>query len=108
MVLTSQVRRGSLPKHRSVELASNQLLLITVGEGAQLRWWSTIPDPRILRAERPGPDGTLTGEVIFQKSIEFTVHIPDDSGAAELRLYHPRWTGEEFIPVLITTIPLSN
>ena len=108
VVLTSQVRRGSLPKHRSVELASNQLLMITVGEGAQLRWWSTIPDPRILRAERPGPDGTLTGEVVFQKSIEFTIHIPDDNGALELRLYHPRWTGEEFIPVLITTIPLSN
>ena len=44
VVLTSQVRRGSLPKHRSVELASNQLLMITVGEGARLRWWSTIPD----------------------------------------------------------------
>ena len=108
VVLTSLVRRGSLPRHRSVELASDQLFMLTVGEGAQLRWWSTMPDPRILRAEKPGPDGTLTGEVIFQKSIEFTVNIPDDNGAVELRLYHPRWTGQEFVPVLIATIPLSN
>jgi hypothetical protein len=108
VVRTSQVRRGSLPKHRSVELASDQLLILTVGEGNRLRWWSTVPDPRILRAERPGPDGTLTGEVIFQKSIEFTVSIPDDNGAVELRFYHPRWTGQEFVPLLITTIPLSN
>lgn len=108
VVLASQVRRGSLPKHRSFELATDQLLMLTVGEGALLKWWSTISDPRILRAERPGPDGTLTGEVIFQKSIEFTVNIPDDNGAVELRFYHPRWTGQEFVPVLITTIPLSN
>ena len=108
VVLNSQVRRGSLPRHRSVELASDQLLMLTVGEGAQLKWWSTMPDPRILRAERPGPNGTLTGEVIFKKSIEFTVNIPDDNGAVELRLYHPSWTGQEFVPVLITTISLSN
>ncbi|HTG91947.1 MAG TPA: hypothetical protein VL866_05135 [Pyrinomonadaceae bacterium] len=108
VVRSSQVRRGSLPKHRSLELASDQLLLLTVGEGDRLRWWSTIPDPRILRAERPGPDGTLTGEVIFRPSLSFTVNIPDDEDAVELRLYHPRWSGQEFVPVLISTISIRN
>jgi hypothetical protein len=67
-----------------------------------------MPDPRILRAERPGPDGVLTGEVIFQKSVNFTLNIPDDSAAVEVRLYHPRSTGQEFIPILISSMPLNN
>jgi hypothetical protein len=107
-VLTSQVKQGSLPKHRSFELATDQLLLVTVDEKSRLRWWSTLPDPRVLRAERPGPNGTLTGEVIFQSSLNFSLNIPDDDAAVELRLYHPQWNGQEFNLVLISKLPLTN
>ena len=105
---SSDVKQGGLPKHRSFELASDQLLIVTVDQQSRLRWWTTMPDPRILRAERPGPDGLLTGEVIFQKGVNFTLNIPNDSAAVELRLYHPRSTGQEFVPVLISSIPLTN
>jgi hypothetical protein len=108
LVLGSQLRQGSLPKHRSLELASDQLLMITVDDGSRLRWWSMMPDPRILRAERPGPNGPLVGEVIYQKSIDLTVNIPDDNGAVQLRFYHPRWTGDQFLLVLISTISLKT
>ena len=107
-VKSSEVKRGSLPKHRSFELATNQLVLLTVDEGSRLRWWSIMPDPRILRAERPGPNGTLTGEVLFQSKVDFAVNVPNDSTAVELRLYHPQWTGQEFELVLISKIPLTN
>ena len=91
-----------------MELASDHLLVLTVSDGPRLRWWSLIPEPRILRSESPGPNGQLTGEVIYQSSVDFTVNIPDDAEAVELRFYHPRWTGEDFVPVLINTIPLKN
>jgi hypothetical protein len=104
----SEVKRGSLPKHRSFELASDQLLLLTVDERSGLRWWSTIPDPRILRSEGPGPNGSMTGEVFFQSNVDVTVNIPNDSAAVELRLYHPHWTGQEFELVLISKVPLPN
>ena len=105
---SSTIKEGSLPRRRSFQLTSDQLLIITVDNQSRLRWWFTIPDPRILRAEGPGPDGVLTGEVIFQKSVNFTLHIPNDSAAVELRMYHPRWTGQEFIPVLISSMPLNK
>ena len=107
-VRSSVVKQGSLPRHRSFELASDQILMMTVDAQSRLRWWSTIPDPRVLRAERPGPDGVLTGEVIFLKTVNFTLNIPDDSAAVELRLYHPRSTGQEFVPVLISSMPLTK
>ena len=107
-VRNSVVKQGGLPRRRSFELASDQLLVITVDDQSRLRWWSTIPDPRILRAERPGADGVLTGEVIFQKTANFTLNIPDDSAAVELRLYHPRSTGQGFVPVLISSMSLTK
>jgi hypothetical protein len=107
-VKSNEVKRGSLPRHRSFELATNQLVLLTVDERSRLRWWSMMPDPRILRAEGPGPNGTLTGEVLFQSTVDFTVNIPNDSAAVELRLYHPQWTGQEFELVLISKLPLTN
>lgn len=107
-VRSSEVKQGTLPKRRSFQIASDQLLIVTVDHQSRLRWWSTIPDPRILRAERPGPNGLLTGEVIFQKSVHFTLNIPADSAAVELRLYHARATGQELVPVLISSMPLNN
>ena len=107
-VRSSAVKQGTLPRRRSFELAADQLLIITVDDRARLRWWSTIPDPRILRAERPGPDGVLTGEIIFQKTVNFTLNIPDDSAAVELRLYHPRSNGQELVPVLISSMTLTK
>lgn len=104
---SSVVKQGSLPKRRSFQLASDHLLIVTVDKQSRLRWWSTIPDPRILRAESPGPDGVLTGEVIFQKSVNFTLNVPEDSEAVEVRLYHPRSTGQDFMPVLISSMPLN-
>ena len=107
-VRNSAVKQGSLPRRRSFDLASDQLLIITVDDQSRLRWWSTIADPRILRAERPGPDGLLTGEIFFQKSVNFTLNIPEDSAAVELRLYHPRSNGQELVPVLIGSMTLTK
>jgi hypothetical protein len=107
-VLERQRHVGALPRQRSFELASDHVLVITVGADARLRWWSLIPDPRILRSESPGPNGQLSGEVIYQSSVDFTVNIPDDTEAVELRLYHPRWTGENFDLIPIEAIPLRN
>jgi len=107
-VLGSEKRSGALGRQRSFELASDQLLLVTVTKDARLRWFSLVPDPRLLRAERPGPTGQLTGEVIFQPNLDFTFNIPDDNESTELRLYHPRWTGQEFVLVPLSTIPLQK
>jgi hypothetical protein len=99
-VLTAIERRKRnqvLPRQRSLELSTNQLLVVAVNGKRQLRWWSLIPDPRILRAESPDAGGKLGGRVLFRPKVEIIVAFPDDVTITELRLYHPRWTGSEFI-----------
>ena len=61
-----------------------------------MRWCGLVPDPRQLRAEVPGPDGELTGQVIYRESAEFIVNYPDDESIREIRLYHPKWDGQKF------------
>ena len=107
-LVSSEKHYGALGRQRSFELASDHILLVTVTTDARLRWFSLVPDPRILRSEGPGPTGQLTGEVIFQPNLDYTCNIPDDNESTELRLYHPRWNGQEFVLVLLSTIPLQK
>ncbi len=100
--------RGAAPRQRSLELSPEHVLLATVNAKSQLRWWSLMPDPRVLRSEGPGPDGTLTGVVLYRPEAEFVVNIPSDDEASELRFYHPLWTGEEFTLQLLGAIRLRN
>jgi hypothetical protein len=98
-VLTTIERRKrtqALSRQRSLELSTNQLLVVAVNGQRQLRWWSLIPDPRIMRAESTSAGGKLSGRVLYRPKAEFIVAFPDDDTITELRLYHPRWTGTEF------------
>ena len=100
-------RAGSLPRHRSPELSQDKLMVIAVGAGDKLRWWTLIDDPRLLRGEAPGADGRLSGQIIYRAEPEFVVNVPEDGEITELRLYHPRWTGEEFVLDIINTISIQ-
>jgi hypothetical protein len=98
---------GSLPRQRAPELSSSQVLVLAVDAQKQLKGWALIPDPRVLRAEFPGQGGELSGQVIYQSKAEFIVALPDDPEIAELRFYHPRWTGKAFDLELIEAIQLQ-
>jgi hypothetical protein len=105
--LSRQGGLGSLPRQRAPELSSDQLLVLAVDAQQQLKGWALITDPRILRAELPGPTGELSGRVIYQSNVEFVVALPDDPAISELRFYHPRWTGKEFVLDPIGAAPLQ-
>ena len=85
-----------LSRQRSLELSTNLLLIVAVSPQQQLRWWTLIPDPRIMRAESPNARGELSGRTLYRSKAEFIVAFPDDSTITELRLYHPNWTGSNF------------
>jgi hypothetical protein len=61
-----------------------------------MRWCGLVADQRLLRAEWPGADGELTGQVLYKESAEFFVAYPDDDSIKEIRLYHPDWDGRAF------------
>ncbi len=98
---------GSLQRQRSPELSTYQVLVLAVDAQKGLKGWSLIPDPRVLRAELPGPGGELRGQITYQSNAEFVVSLPDDPSITELRFYQPRWTGQAFALDLIEAIQLQ-
>jgi hypothetical protein len=97
-------REGALPKQRSAELSPTQIVVVALDAEGRMRWCGLVNDPRLLRAEWPGPDGQLTGQVIYKESAEFVVSYPDDDSIAEIRLYHPDWDGQDFSLELVGAV----
>jgi hypothetical protein len=104
-LIDSRQTSGPLPRQRMPELSPDQILVVTTDQQGEQTGWTLIPDPRIIRAESPGPDGELTGQVLHLSSAEFLVPVPADSTAG-MRFYQPFWTGKEFSLILLgsTTI----
>lgn len=97
-------REGALPKQRSAELSVTQVVVVALDAEGRMRWCGLVNDPRLLRAEAPGPDGVLTGQVIYRESAEFAIEYPDDEAVTEVRLYHPDWDGQKFSLALVGTV----
>jgi len=97
---------GSPPRQRNPELSSDQIVVVAVDAQGQEIDYHLIPDPRVLRAEHPGPTGELSGEVLHHAETELLIALPDDPAIRELRLYHPRWTGTAFVLDLLGRVPL--
>jgi hypothetical protein len=109
-VAAEQRGKGSTARQRSLELSPEHVLVAAVDAKSQLRWWSVMPDPRVIRAEGPKAVGSneLTGVRLFRPRAEFFVHFPDDAEAAELRFYHPLPEGGEFRLQLLGAVSLRR
>ena len=103
-LLAAEKKQGTLPRDRSLELSTNQILAIAVDEKGNLRWWKLLLDPRLVRAEVPVTSGEMRGEEYYLANVDFIIDYPDDPGIRELRLYHPHWTGKDFQLVLLSTL----
>ena len=89
-------RSGTLPRHRSLELASTHIFIAGVDAANKLRWWSVMHDPRLIRAETTAPTGEIRGENYYVSNVTLVVAFPDDPEIASLRFYHPVWNGTDF------------
>ncbi len=97
---------GPLPRQRMPELSKDQILIVILDRQEEQKGWLLIPDPRVVRAESPGPNGELSGEVLYRSSADFLVPVPSDLLPATLRIYQPHWTGEVFLLNLLGTLAL--
>lgn len=88
--------QGPMPRQRMPELSSDQILVVIVDERGVQRGWTLIPDPSILRAESPGPNGELRGQILRRTDTEFLVPLPGGLLPAILDFYQPEWTGNSF------------
>ncbi len=95
-VISQKAWSGGVPEQRSPELSEGQIVVAAVDSSGALRSWSLITDPRILRSEAPGPNGTLTGQIVEVEQTDFNVAIPDDPAVKQLKLFQPVWDGQQF------------
>jgi len=98
-------RTGALPRSRSIELSPTQIFIAAVDATNKLRWWSIVPDPRVVRSETQSPTGELRGEDYYVSNVTLVVAFPDDPDIANLRFYHPVWNGTDFDLKPLTTVP---
>lgn len=95
-VLEDKKRPGTLPRRRSLELSPTQIFVAAVDAGNKLRWWSIMPDPRVVRSETETASGELRGQDYYVSNVTLVVAFPDDPEIARLRFYHPVWNGSQF------------
>jgi hypothetical protein len=95
-VVEDKKRSGTLPRHRSLELSPTHIFIAAVDATDKLRWWSIMPDPRLVRGETQTPSGELRGEAYYVANVTLVVAFPDDPEIANLRFYHPVWNGTDF------------
>jgi len=92
----SEQRNYSEPARQdsSLNLGPGRLFVAAIDRNRGLKSWSLTLDPRIVRSEGPGADGTLTGETLYFEHTEFLVTIPDDPDIVELRLFEVQSEGQ--------------
>ena len=82
---------------RALELSENELLVVGTDAKRQVRWWTSIADPRVVRYETGDEDGNLIdGGIILRGDVQFSVEMPDDPEIGSVEIFHPRWTGAAF------------
>ena len=107
-ILTRKTTPGPLPRRRGLNLAPDRILIVVVDSQSRLRSWSVIPDPHLIRAESPGPDGVLKGTVVLRERPQFFINVPDDPSIRELRIYEPHWNGQAFNLVLVGDVIITE
>ena len=105
--VASTNKHGALPRDRSFELSTNQILVIGLDRNAELRWWRLLLDPRLVRSETLVKTGETLGEEYYLANVDFVIPYPNDPEIRELRVYRPLWTGKNFQLELISTLAVE-
>jgi hypothetical protein len=104
-IVEEKRRSGVLPRNRSLELSPTQIFIAAVDATNKLRWWSIVPDPRVVRSETQSPTGELRSQEYYAANVTLVVAFPDDPEIVNLRFYHPVWNGTDFDLKPLTNVP---
>ena len=96
-LLEQRVVPGALRRERFPQLSSDRLVVVVRDAAGRELDWRLVPNPGIVRADAPGPDGRLQGGTIEVDSVELSIAIPDVAGADRVYIFRPRWTGTEYL-----------
>ena len=95
-ILRQTVAPGRVRRERAPELSPNHLVVVVENAAGRALDWRVVTDPRIIRAETPGPDGKLTGHIVEPGSVELLLAINDVAGTDGIQIYKPIWNGKDY------------
>jgi hypothetical protein len=98
---------GRPPRQREPELNHDRMVIVARDAAGKILHWQVVADPRIVRAEAPGPGGELRGRIFYRERADFLFTLPDEPGIARIDFYQPRWTGAAFDLDLIGSTALQ-
>lgn len=104
----AKINAGEMPIERHPELSADRLLIAGTDASGAIVAWSLTMDPRVVRAEVPGPDGRLTGRVVYRGSADLLALLPDSSSIVQGAVYQPSWNGSEWSLTLAGTFSLDG
>ncbi|MGB7068865.1 MAG: hypothetical protein WBD22_05175, partial [Pyrinomonadaceae bacterium] len=99
---------GQVARSRTLELSPSLILVAAISARVELKWWTTLPDPRIVRAETSDERGLLRGKTVYRESAELLVSYPSHDSITALRFYSPRWIGHRYQLDLIGEIMFDS
>lgn len=106
-LLEQRVVPGGLRRERFPQLSYDRLVVVVQDAAGRELDWRLAPNPGIVRADVPGPDGRLRGGTIEIDSVELSIAIPDVEGADRVDIFRPRWTGSEYLLDLVGQVRLA-
>lgn len=89
--------RGALVRERDPQWSPDDLAVVILDAAGRETSWQKVRDPRLVRAELPGPTGELQGRVFYRAVAELVVTVPDIAAAASLRVYEGYVTGGQLV-----------
>jgi hypothetical protein len=115
-IVKSQPSPDSVLRDRDdLNLVPEQLLIVGISSKQELTWWTIQGDPRFVRPPTPRPEDPPDVyqerwkqhmELRLLTKSSFWLLIPDDEQTAEIRFYHPGWTGAQPMLKLIGKVSL--
>ena len=99
---------GGLPIERHPELSADQLVVAGLDANGSIVSWSLARDPRLVRAEQPGPDGVLSGRTLYRGSVDLLVVLPDLAQIERGAIYQPVWTGADWQLTMIGSFAVGD
>lgn len=92
---------------RHIQYSEDHLVIAVLDSNGNELFRDVRIDPRLVRAEVPGPDGLLQNRKIYRVSQSFAFSIPVQQGMQSVRIYKPVWTGSRFVFDLVGDLALN-
>ena len=97
------VRRG-LRRDRRPEISPNHLVVVVLDNDDHAIDWRLFLDPGIVRAESPGRDGRMWGQIVKHGVVELLIAIPNLDNAHRIHIHSPRWVNGEYLLDMIAEV----